>query len=132
MNELEVIGVGLVAILVVVGAVWSFIISPSGPFGDGWRKEVRELEVRSRMDTGEQLIEDLRAIAKLYRKLGKRWEAEQALRRATVIAKQQWGEYNSQLIDVLDEYATLMSSMHRKKESANVRKQITEIRKKLS
>ena len=130
MNELEIMGVAVVAILVVVGAVWSYFISPFGPMSARWKAEVHELEVHIRMSTGDQLIEDLRAIARLYRKLGKRWEAEQALRRATIIAKQQWGENSEQVTGVLEEYAALMASMHRKGESSNVRKQINDLRKK--
>lgn len=130
MNELEIAGVVIVVVLVLAAAAYSYIAGPHGPLAARWRKEIHELEVRTRMAQGTELLADLRNMARLYRKVDKRHEAEQALKRALIICKQEQGAKSAMLRDILLEYSQLMLSMQRKREAATFKKQADEIGKK--
>ena len=129
MNALEMMGLILVVALVGIGFIVSYINSPNGPRAKRWAAEIRELEVRTRMEADEELITDLQKLARLYARAGKRWEAEQALRRALVIARQQWGQASPLVINILQESVKLMESMRRKSEAKSFRKELDKVRK---
>jgi hypothetical protein len=62
--------------------------------------------------------------------LGKRWEAETVMRRAVLISKQQFGDQNAGLVPILEDFARVMDSMHRKKEAEQMRKEMQRIKQK--
>lgn len=125
---IELLSIEIIVVLVICAAIWSFFVGPRSPFAQHWRQQARELEVKVRMGAGGQVVEDLRALAKLYFRLGKRWDAEQALRRAWNICEQHAGEGNASVLPIMEEFARLMDGMHRRGEAKNVRKRINEIK----
>jgi hypothetical protein len=130
MHPLEWLAIQVVVGMVGVAWIYSLIVRPGGPLTAKRSKQLAELEVRVRMDSGEELIEDLIEIAKVYGRMGKRWEADQSLRRAMSLAKQQWGDSSPPVINILEESARLMDSMKRSSEAKNYRNQIKEIKKR--
>lgn len=131
MSESVIIAIGVVAALVVAAVGYSFLTGPTGPMAQGWRQRLGELEVASRMGSPDQIIDALRESAKLYRKLGKKWEAETVMRRAVLTSKQEYGDQNAGLADIYDDFAALMDSMNRKKEAEKMRTDARKIRQKL-
>lgn len=131
MTDSVIIAIGMVAALVVGAVGYSFLTGPTGPMAQGWRQRLSELEVASRMGTPDEIIAALRESAKLYRKLGKKWEAETVMRRAVLTSKQEYGDQNPGLADVYDDFAALMDSMNRKKEAEKMRTDARKIRQKL-
>jgi hypothetical protein len=127
LDQSNIIAIGVVLLLVVMAAVWSFFIGPAGPLAAGWNKEVRELEIKIRMGCGPQLVEDLQAVARLYARLGRHWDAEQSLRRAMLISAQEYGATNPGLVPLMEELSRLMLGLHRRGEADTLRKQIKEI-----
>jgi hypothetical protein len=132
MEDAAILAIGVVASMVAMAALYSYINGPLSPLAKGWRRRLNELEVSTRMGSGEEIIQALRESAKIYQKLGKRWEAETALRRAMLIAKQEYGESYPGLPDVMDDFARVMDSMHRKKEAEQMRKEAQKVRQKFS
>ena len=127
MDGINLILIGVVLLAAAGAGVWSFLSSPNGPRAAQWLAEVRELEVKIRMNRGPELVEDLRSLAQLYIRLGRRWDAEQALRRAMLISETELGRLNPTVIPVLEDYARLLSQMNRKREATALQKQIEEI-----
>jgi hypothetical protein len=130
MYPVEWLAIQVVIGLVGVAWVYSLIVRPGGPLTAKRSKQLAELEVRVRMDSGEDLITDLIEIAKVYGRMGKRWEADQSLRRAMALAKQQWGDGSPPVLNILEQSARLMDSMHRSSEAKNYRNQIKEFKKR--
>lgn len=122
----------LVIILVLSAAgaacAWSYMSGSRRLLADKWQQDLKELEVRVRMGSGEQLIDDLRALAQLYIKSGRPWDAEQTLRRACHISQQNWGQRNPLLIPVMEDLTIMLDKLHRTKEADNVRKEIEVIK----
>jgi hypothetical protein len=129
MDPSEQLAFYVVIALVVVAGLWSFINGPTGPFAKSWRDQARELEVRIRLGHGQAILEDLRALAKLYVRLGRRWDGEQTLQRALRICEYELGENNPQTIAILEDYADLMAAMHRRGEAKAMKKRIASIGK---
>jgi hypothetical protein len=130
MDPLAVLAIQVVALLVVAAGAYSFISGPKSPLAGNWRRRLNELEVTTRMGSPEEIIEALRESAKLYLRLGKRWEAETVMRRAVLISKQQFGDQNEGLVPILEDFARVMDSMHRKKEAEQMRKEVQRIKQK--
>jgi hypothetical protein len=130
MDPLAVLAIQVVALLVVAAGAYSFISGPKSPLARNWRRRLNELEVTARMGSPEEIIEALRESAKLYVRLGKRWEAETVMRRAVLISKQQFGDQNAGLVPILEDFARVMDSMHRKKEAEQMRKEMQRIKQK--
>jgi hypothetical protein len=130
MDDSAIIAIGVVAALVVGALGYNFLNSPNGPMAQNWRKRLSELEVQSRMGSPDEMIEALCESAKLYKRLGKGWEAETVMRRAVITNKQQYGEQNEGLAVIYDHYASLMDSMNRKKEAENMRRDAQKIRQR--
>lgn len=124
----EIAGILLVMIAAAGAAIFNFVNGPKGPFAKRRHEQIRELEVRTRMESDEPLLADLQKLARLYVQVGKRWEAEQALRRALIIAKQQWGEHSPLVMNILQECVRLMDSMHRKGEATAFRKELNKLK----
>jgi hypothetical protein len=131
MEDWVIYSIAAVLSLVAVAGVYSVVTGPSGPLARGWKQRLAELEVATRMGPPEQIIDGLRESAKLYRKLGKRWEAETVLRRALLITRQNFGEINPTIIPVLNDFASLMDSMHRNKEAQQYRKDAARVQQQL-
>lgn len=131
MPDWVICSIAAVLSLVALGAVYSFVTGPRGPLARGWKKRLTELEVSTRMGRPEDIIEALRESAGLYRKLGKRWEAETVLNRALLVSRQNFGEINPTIIPVLTEFAKLMDSMHRVKEAEKFRKDALKVRQQI-
>ena len=130
MDEGTTLAIGVVALMVALAGAYAFVMGPRGPMAQSWKKRLNELEVATRMGSPEEIMEALRETAGLYRKLGKKWEAETVLRRAILMGKQQFGESYPGLIPLYDEFASLMDSMQRKKEGEQMRKDAERIRRK--
>jgi hypothetical protein len=124
----EILGIKIIIAAVVIGGAYAFVMGPKGPLAEGWRKQIRDLEVKIKLDSETEMIEDLRKVARLYIRIGKRWEADQAMRRALTIAKQQGGESNPLVISILKECAHLMESMNRRGEATTFRREIKRIK----
>lgn len=126
MYDWELYGIVGVILLVLLAGAASLFLSKNGPLGRRAQQQVRELETKIRMDTGELLVQDLRAIAPLYLRLHKNWEAEQALQRALSITKQEWGEQSPLVIAILKDFVRIMSLSN---QTAQVKFYKSEIRK---
>ena len=131
MPDWVIYSIAAVLSLVALGGVYSFVTGPRGPLVRGWKQRLTELEVSTRMGKPEAIIEALRESAALYRKLGKRWEAETVLNRALLISRQNFGEINPTIIPVLTDFAKLMDSMHRGKEAEKFRKDALRVRQEI-
>lgn len=131
MEDWVIYCIAAVLSLVAVAGVYSFMTGPRGPMARAWKQRLTELEVASRMGPPEEIIEALRESAKLYRKLGKRWEAETVLRRALLISRQNFGEINPSVIPVLNDFANLMDSMQRAKEAQQFRKDAERVQQQI-
>lgn len=127
MDEAAVWAIGVVGLLVLAAGAWTFMTGPNSPFAAKWREEARELEVVIRMSHGTEMVDNLHRIARLYFKLGQRWDAEKSLQRALQICRRESGEMSPALIPLLDEYIRLMKSTHRKKEALTLEKEIERI-----
>ncbi len=116
--------------MVAAAGVWTYVNGPRGPRSSGWRKRLNELEVTSRMGTPEEIIAALQESAKLHIRLGKRSEADALLRRAMLIATQNYGQSYPGLAPIMDDYAAVMESMHRNKEAQKMRADAQKLREK--
>lgn len=130
MDDAAVIAIGVVVALVVAAGAWSYFHGPNSPMATKWRRRLNELEVASRMGKSEDIIEALRESSIIYLKLGKRNEAETVLRRAMLISKQEYGEMNKGMAPIMEDFARVMDSMHRKKEAEQMRKNAQKIRQR--
>lgn len=124
MDGAAILAIAVVVTMVIIAAIYSFFTGPSSPLAASWKKELHELDVKVRMGSDESLIDDLRSMSKLQRKLGNQWEAEKTLRRALQICEQQWGRKSPHIQPVLGDLAELLVAMHRKDEATQLRKQL--------
>ncbi len=130
MDDAAIIAIGVVALMVAAAGIWTYMRGPNSPMSSGWRRRLNELEVTSRMGSPEEIIAALQESAKLHVRLGKRSEAEVLLRRAMLIATQNYGHSYPGLAPIMDDYALVMESMHRKKEAQKMRADAQKLREK--
>ena len=128
MTELHYMGIAFVLFLVVVAWIFSFFRGPNSPLASRWKEEAHELEVKTRLNQ-PNVVEDLCKLAKIYFSLGRKWDAEQTIRRALQISETELGTKNPNIIPVLAEYAKIMDAMNRGREAANLRKRIKELKR---
>jgi hypothetical protein len=113
----EIYGIAVVVALVGVAAVFAALTGKGSLFAQRIHKQIRELEVKIRIDTDERLVQDLREIAALYLKVQRQWEAEQALQRALTISKQEWGDNSPLVIEILKDFIKIMRLSNHKSQA---------------
>ncbi|MFN8656050.1 MAG: tetratricopeptide repeat protein [Candidatus Obscuribacterales bacterium] len=113
MDDIRIWLVLIIVVCAVIGVTLNYFIGPKNPFKQKIANEARALEVRIRMEQGEELIDDLRALANLYGRGGKNWEAEQTFQRAINTCSQQFGDRHKTLARILRDYASLLRNLNR-------------------
>lgn len=126
MDDLHVFSIALVALLVVGAIGWSFFVRIGN-----WRrkKHFHELEVKIRMESGWQKIQDMRQLALLYQQQGDLWTADKYLSTSLQMAESELGLINPGLIPLLEEYRDLLKKMKRKLDVRKIEKRLADIRK---
>ena len=117
MDDIRVILVLVIVVCAIIGVALNFFIGPKGILKLKVANEARELEVRIRMEQGEELIEDLRSLANLYSRGGKSELAEQNFQRAINTCQQQYGDRNKMLPRILRDYGKFLRSLERHPEA---------------
>lgn len=111
----------------IIGVALNYFIGPKGFFKQKIANEARELEVRIRMEEGEELIDDLCSLASLYGRGGKNWEAEQTYQRAINTCSQQFGDRHKTLARILRAYANFLRTNERHPEAERCDQRATRI-----
>lgn len=131
MDDAALLAIWVVGGMVAIAGCYTYVTGPRSPLAVNWRRRLNELDVETRMGSPEKIIAALREQAKLYLRLGKRWEAETVLRRALQLARQEYGERFEALPDIMEDFARVMDSMHRKKEAEQMRKEAQKARQRI-
>lgn len=131
MDDAAILAIGVVAALVICAGAYTYFNGPQSPLAASWRKRLIELEVQARMGDPEDVIGALKESSLLYRRLRKSSEAEMVLRRAMLLGRQEFGELYEGLPHLMEEYANLMDSMHRKREAEKMRQDAEKLRQRL-
>jgi tetratricopeptide (TPR) repeat protein len=90
-------------------------------------REARELEIKIRMSSGLDVVNDFNELARVYLELDRAADAEQCMQKAVGITESELGRMDPALIPILENYANVLEKMNRRVEAEKIRKRASEI-----
>ncbi len=90
-------------------------------------REARELEIKIRMSSGLDVVNDFNELARVYLELDRAADAEQCMQKAVGITESELGRMDPALIPILENYANVLEKMNRRVEAEKIRKRAGEI-----
>lgn len=90
-------------------------------------KKVGELEVRIKLNSGTAVLDDMIGLSEIYRKANRFEDAERYCKQAVSIAEAEGGSESKHLVEVLNEYALVLTGMRRKVEADKLKERARKI-----
>lgn len=89
--------------------------------------EARQIEIKIRMASGLNVVNDFNDLAGVYISLDRFYDAEGCMRKALAITENELGQSDPTLIPILENYAKLLDLMNRSIEADKLRKRAEEL-----
>lgn len=110
------------AIIVVIAVVVRVQAHTKQKITRAREQEARDLEVKIRMSTGLEVINDFNELALVYCQLNRLNDAELCMRKALSIAEKELGQLDPTLLPILENYASVLTKMNRTAEAEDMRR----------
>lgn len=89
--------------------------------------EAREIEIRIRMASGLDVINEFNELARVYISLDRLYDAEECMRKALSITENELGQSDPTVVPILENYAKLLDLMNRTVEADKFRKRAEDV-----
>jgi hypothetical protein len=113
--------------IIILGRSTTLLYSPRSKPGKVSAKNIGELEVRIKLNSGADVLEDMVSLIRIYRKANRFEDAERYCRQAVQIAEAEGGTESKTLVPVLNEYANVLTGMRRKVEADKMKERAKKI-----
>ncbi len=121
------VGTAIAVIVSVIVVVKTIMVGTQRKVTKAKENEARQLEIKIRMASGLDVINDFNELAHVYITLDRLYDAEGCMRKALSITENELGQLDPTLIPILENYAKLLDLMNRKVEADKLRKRAEEL-----
>jgi len=115
--------------MVILARKTELLYGPRSKPGKVSAKNIGELEVRIKLNSGAAVLDDMVSLIQLYRKANRFEDAERYCKQAVQVAEAEGGTESKTLVPVLNEYANVLTGMRRKVEADKMKERAKSISK---